>query len=127
MGRRENFKKILNNKKPERLIIDFGGNPLSSMEGMSMHNLLEYLGYDTPRKKDILPFAKVPRIDKRILEHFDIDTRSIGCILKPQDSLYQKISEKEYIDEWGIRRVFTGMYWEAIESPLKGATIARFK
>ena len=30
----------------------------------------------------------------------------------------------EYIDEWGIRRKFTGLYWENVSTPLKGATLA---
>ena len=34
-----------------------------------------------------------------------------------------KISDTEYIDEWGLRRVFTGMYWDIVENPLRGATL----
>lgn len=33
MGRREGFARTMRHEKPENLIIDFGGNPLSSMEG----------------------------------------------------------------------------------------------
>ena len=33
MGRREDFARTMRHEKPENLIIDFGGNPLSSMEG----------------------------------------------------------------------------------------------
>lgn len=123
MSRREGFKRILRHEQPEKLIVDFGGNPLSSMEGRSMYKLLEYLGYEIPDKIVDLPFGRVRRMDERLLEHFDIDTRSVGTILRPKESLYQKISEKEYIDEWGIKRVYTGMYWDVAEYPLKGATL----
>ncbi|HEY5586089.1 MAG TPA: uroporphyrinogen decarboxylase family protein [Ruminiclostridium sp.] len=122
MGRREDFKRILKHEQPEKLIIDFGGNPLSSMEGCSMYTLLEYLGYDIPDEIEVLPFGEVRRLDERLLKHFDIDTRSVGKILKPQVSQYKKISDNEYIDEWGIRRIFTGLYWDAVGCPLKGAT-----
>jgi len=123
MGRREDFQKILNHEQPEKLIIDFGGNPLSSMEGQSMYRLLEFLGYDVTDKIEVMPFGRVRRLDERLLKHFDIDTRSVGTILRPQKSLYQKVSDNEYIDEWGIRRRYTGMYWDVIEAPLKGATV----
>ena len=121
MGRREDFRRILTHQQPEKLIIDFGGNPLSSMEGSSMYKLLEFLGYEVPEKTEVLPFGRVRRLDERLLKHFDIDTRSVGTILKPQESQYREISETEYIDEWGIRRVYTGMYWDVAEYPLKGA------
>ena len=123
MSRRGNFFKTVNHKQPQHLIIDFGGNPLSSMEGRSMYTLLDYLGYDIPKQIDVLPFGKVRRLDERLLKYFDIDTRSVGTILQPQESLYQKISEELYIDEWGIKRVYTGMYWDIVEHPLKGASI----
>lgn len=124
MGRRDDFYKILNHETPERLLIDLGGNPLSSMEGKSMYMLLDFLGYDNHEPGDMLLFGKTRRIDERLLTHFDIDTRSVGTILFPQSSQFQKISDREYIDEWGIRRIYTGMYWDIVESPLKGATIA---
>lgn len=45
MGRREDFARTMRHEKPENLIIDFGGNPLSSMEGESENKLLEFLGF----------------------------------------------------------------------------------
>lgn len=122
MSRRQNFQDTLTHKKPEGLIIDFGGNPLSSMEGESENKLLEFLGFGKKQGED-LPFGKTRRLDERLLEHFDVDTRSIGEIFAPQESVFEKLSETEYIDEWGIRRRFTGLYWDAVNAPLKGATL----
>jgi uroporphyrinogen decarboxylase len=93
------------------------------MEGRSMYHLLEYLGYDIPEKIEILPFGKARKLDERILKRLDIDTRSVGTILTPPDSQFQIISDTEYVDEWGVRRVFTGLYWDIVESPLKGSSI----
>jgi len=121
MSRRSDFKKILNHEKPEKLILDLGGNPLSSMEGDSPDKLLDFLGYE-PIQREPLPFGKGHRIDDRILKYLDIDTRSVGTILTPKNSLCEKVSENLYIDEWGIKRKFTGMYWDIVEYPLKGAT-----
>jgi uroporphyrinogen decarboxylase len=67
MSRREDFKRILEHRKPERLILDFGGNPLSSMEGQSMNRLLDYLGYSKVHEEPLL-FGKSKKIDERILK-----------------------------------------------------------
>ena len=124
MSRREDFNKTLKHIQPDNLIIDLGGCPLSSMEGKSMFTLLEFLGYELPSKIEVLKFGKARRLDERILNYLDIDTRSVGEIFTPKKSLYEEISEKEYIDEWGIRRIYTGMYWEQVDYPLKNATIS---
>jgi uroporphyrinogen decarboxylase len=124
MSRREDFNKTLKHIQPDNLIIDLGGCPLSSMEGKSMFTLLEFLGYELPSKIEVLKFGKARRLDERILNYLDIDTRSVGEIFTPKKSLYKEISEKEYIDEWGIRRIYTGMYWEQVDYPLKNATIS---
>ena len=122
MGRREDFARTMRHEKPENLLIDLGGNPLSSMEGNSESRLLDFLGFG-PKQNENLPFGRVRRLDERLLTYFDIDTRSVGQILVPQDSHFQRISDTEYIDEWGIRRRFTGMYWEHVSTPLKDATL----
>lgn len=122
MSRRSDFKKILSHEQPERLIIDLGGCPQSTMDGESMYTLLEYLGYEKPEHIKRLRYGKTRRLDERILRRFDIDVRSVGEIFMPSDSQYKIISDNEYIDEWGIRRIWTGMYWEQNEFPLKGAT-----
>lgn len=124
MNRRQNFTDTMNHVKPAELVIDFGGNPLSSMEGESERKLLDFLGFDTKGydEKGLL-FGKVRRIDERLLKHFSVDTRSVGGILMPADSQFQMLSENEYIDEWGLRRRYTGLYWEGVDFPLKGATM----
>ena len=123
MSRRDDFIRIMKHEQPEKLIVDFGGNPLSGMEGRSMQKLLEFLGYEASDDFEVLPFGKVRKLDEKILRHFDIDTRSVGTIIKPRKSLQKRISDDEYIDEWGIRRIYTGMYWDISEYPLKNATI----
>lgn len=121
--RRENFKKTLQHVQPDDIIIDLGGCPLSTMEGRSMFTLLEFLGYEIPEKTEPLKFGKTKRLDERILKYLDIDTRSVGEIFTPHDSQYEELSDTEYIDEWGIRRVYTGLYWEQVSYPLKNASI----
>lgn len=127
MSRREDFYKTLSHEQPERLIVDLGGNPLSSMEGQSMFKLMDFLGLDLPKESERLPFGQVRRLDEKLLRYFDIDTRSVGRILVPQKSLYKEISQREYVDEWGIRRLYNGMYWDAADHPLKGASLGELE
>lgn len=88
-----------------------------------MYTLLDFLGYAPEQPFEALPFGITRRLDERLLRCLDIDTRSVGRILIPRKSQKKIISEREYIDEWGIRRVYTGMYWEQVGWPLKDATI----
>ena len=44
---------------------------------------------------------------------------SVGEIFVPKKSQFKKLSDTEYIDEWGICRRFTGLYWDAVNAPLK--------
>ncbi len=127
MSRREDFQKTLQHIQPERIIVDFGGNPLSCMEGKSMANLLDFLGFEPPKEENPLAFGMAGRIDERILTYFDTDTRAIGYIFSPPSPLAKNISPTEQIDCWGIRRRFTGMYWDIVESPLKDATLEDLK
>lgn len=122
MGYREDFKKTINFQEPEHCVIDFGGNPLSRMEGRSMEYLLEYLGF-TPGREDMTRFGYNSPMDERIMEKFHIGVRSVGKILVPESKLARTISDTENIDEWGIRRKFTGQYWDIVESPLRDADL----
>lgn len=39
----------------------------------------------------------------------------------PKRSQYRNLSPTRYIDEFGIERVFTGLYWDIVKFPLCGA------
>lgn len=123
MSRRDDFKKTLGHIQPEHIIVDFGGNPLSCMEGKSMANLLDLLGFAPKPEGETLHFGQAGRIDERILNYFGTDTRAVGYIFSPKNTKARKISDTEEIDVWGIRRRFTGMYWDIVEFPLKDATL----
>jgi len=117
MSRRAAFQDVLNHKTPDRVILDLDGCPLSGMESGSRQKLMAFLGYKG--YKSITGYG----IDERILQMLDIDTRGVGYILKPEKSVYHRLSDTSYIDEWGVKRQFTGRYWDITESPLENAHI----
>jgi len=118
----DNYRATIGHQKPEALILDLGGCPLSSMEGQSQNRLLDLLGFEKPAPER-LRFGKVARLEERLLQYLNIDTRSVGEILRPQDSPYKLLAEDLYVDEWGIKRRFTGLYWDIVENPLKDAAL----
>lgn len=125
MSRRDNFKAILNHRQPDDIIMDLGGCPLSTMMGKSYENLLKYLNIseENTDSGEILKWGQVHRLDDRLVEALDIDTRGVGNVVIPANSTFKVLSDKEYIDEWSIKRVFTGLYWDIIESPLDGKEV----
>jgi len=124
MTKRENFDMICRHQKPDHIMIDLGGCPLSRMEKGCERRLLDFLGYSL-NERDSSPGSKPT--DERLLRYFDIEVRSVGGMIKPVHSLYQKISDTEFIDHWGIRKRFTGLYWDIVESPLRGASLDDLK
>lgn len=121
MGRRENFRKILAHEQPDDAILDLGGCPLSTMMGKSYAGLMHLLGLENKdaENDEILKWGQVYRLDDRLVEALDIDTRGVGAVQIPSRSTWKILSKNEYIDEWSIRRKFTGLYWDIIESPLR--------
>lgn len=122
IDRKQCFIDTLNGKTPEKTIVDFFGCPLSGATEGAVVNISDFLGIQY-KKEDELPFAINPQISEKILKYYEIDTRGIGWILRPEKTLYKQINDITYRDEWGIVRKFTGQYWDIIESPLKDATL----
>lgn len=118
----DHYRATISHRKPEELVLDLGGCPLSSMEGQSQNRLLDLLGFARPEPEELL-FGKVQRLQESLLTYLDIDTRSVGQILRPQSSQFKMLKENLYIDEWGIKRRYTGLYWDIVESPLKNVTL----
>lgn len=61
------------------------------------------------------------KYDERILTALDIDFRRVGELFEPQSPLIRQVGGRKY-DCWGVGREFTGLYWEIVESPLRGCT-----
>ena len=113
---RERFAKTIAHEQVDRPPIDLAGTSLTSMHPVAEAKLADYLGFTGP------PSEEYTKFDERILRYFDIDFRRVGDILEPDGGLAVQISPTEWIDVWGVRRVFTGQYWSMVDHPLRGAT-----
>ncbi len=121
MDRRKNFRDTVSHKVPEKMLVDLWGCPLSGIsdkKAQELDDLLGFNGKDEP---------KVFNLSERAMKYYEIDTRGVGWILAPKQSYYKRIAEDVYTDEWGVTRKFTGLYWDIVDSPLKGKSYDEVK
>lgn len=122
MKYRDRFENAVHHRKVDRAPFDLAGTSLTGVtHGHTQEALRQHLGIEGE------PDHGYSKFDERILKRLDIDFRRVGDILDPSSPLTQKISDVEYIDCWGITRVFTGTYWDIKRHPLKGADVGDLK
>ncbi|MHB1462219.1 MAG: uroporphyrinogen decarboxylase family protein [Armatimonadota bacterium] len=115
---RERFRLTLDHKPVDRCPIDLGGTPQSTVDdGSVITNLAKHFGFTGN------PPADYDKFDRRILEHWDIDFRRVGCLVPFQNERCQPMKNNQFVDAYGIRYRFSGIYWEMVDSPLRGASI----
>lgn len=115
---RERVIATLNHKEPDRIPRDLGDNVCSMMEGAYLA-LKRYLHLEECDYETINPDMHiVQEFDERILTYFDIDFRRV--FLKGSSKYKRVIAEDgTWIDEFGFKRKFTGMYGEMIDHPFR--------
>ncbi|MEM2153539.1 MAG: uroporphyrinogen decarboxylase family protein [Nitrososphaeria archaeon] len=107
----------LNHEETDRVPIDLGGT-VTSMHFKVYKDLLNYLGLD----EKIYLINKVGGTvcpSENILKRFNVDTRYIYPKVEPFRETFPVLS----VDAWGIKRKFTGYYYDLTEggSPLANA------
>jgi uroporphyrinogen decarboxylase len=113
---RERFAATLAHQPVDRCPIDLGGTPQSTCDSQSLvERLSEYLGFAGEAPVDYDKF------DRRLLEHWGIDLRRCGGLVPFTTGRQQVISEQEYVDCFGIRYRYSGLYWDIVGNPLSGS------
>lgn len=107
----------LNHEETDRVPIDLGCT-VTSMHFKAYRDLLKYMGLD----EKIYLINKVGgtvRPSENVLKRFNVDTRYIYPKLESLQETFPTLS----VDAWGIKRRFTGYYYDLIEdgSPLVNA------
>lgn len=120
---RERFARTLAHQTVDRAPFDLGGTPMTGIAIEGMDRLIEFLGLSDTSAGERERFAEFGRLDERVLRHFDIDIRRVGGIVVPENDLARRISDSAYVDEWGVKRVWSGAYWDIADPPLRGASI----
>ena len=118
MTRRERYAAMMAGQKTDRVMLDLAGVGLNSTSSPeTQRGMARVLGFTEPYN------GEYDRFDERVLEALDIDLRFVGAILK-SPSAVPETPDGLRVDAWGLKRRFTGIYWELVDPPLKGATMA---
>jgi uroporphyrinogen decarboxylase len=104
-SRRQAFRRAVRGEHVDRVILDLTGCPLSGLSPEAERALSLHLGV-----------ADAPDPREAMLRALDIDTRGVGDILCPPKSLSRRLSDTATIDEWGVERRYTGLYWDIVNA-----------
>ncbi|MEM3404210.1 MAG: uroporphyrinogen decarboxylase family protein [Nitrososphaeria archaeon] len=108
----------LNHEEPDKVPIDLG-NTISSIHIEAYKDLLRHISLKEDKIFILDPVARSTRPSETILRRFRVDTRYIyPKLIKVDES-----PPPETVDIWGIRRKFTGYYYDVTKngSPLMNA------
>jgi uroporphyrinogen decarboxylase len=111
---RERFALAQAHQEVDRPPMDLGATDMTGIDG-GPRRLAPLLG---------LPAGTGGAVtDEAVLQALDIDIRGVGGVMGVKSPLARKVSETEFIDEWGIGHQFNGHHFEMVGRPLQGATI----
>jgi uroporphyrinogen decarboxylase len=123
MNSRERVMAALCHEIPDRVPADLGSTAVSSIHRRANNALKALLGVEVDEPvHDVVQGIVVP--DEQILQRFGVDLRRVA--LRPPSiaaAASPSGNENTYLDEWGIRRQRTELYWEIVEHPLADATV----
>ena len=112
MTHRERVLEALNHRQPDRVPLDFGSTRDSSIVVEGYERLKAHFGF---QDANVLTsrMMQVVRVDERILQALDIDTRGIFPPAPPDEVA----GENRYRDEWGDQETEWGeRFWAGYES-----------
>jgi len=113
----------LRHDQPDRVPVDLGSTAVSGIHRRANEALKGLLGIEADEPvHDVVQGLVVP--DERILQRFGVDFRRVA-LRPPSNAAAVSPSEGEdtYVDEWGMRRRRTELYWEIVEYPLADAKV----
>jgi hypothetical protein len=75
---RENFKKTINHRQPDRLVVDFGSSPVTGIHAVIVEKLREYYGLEKKPVKIIEPYQMLGELDADLLREMNVDVIGLG-------------------------------------------------
>lgn len=120
MNYRERFENAVSHKAVDRAPTDFCGTCLTSCYSNVIADLAKHFNITASDDNEAI---------EHIQQRFDTDFRRVGGMFDP-DSEYKDYSTMDkgfYTDCWGIKRKFTGMYWDIVKSPFADKELDELK
>ena len=124
MNSRERLLVALNHREPDRVPIDLGGTPTSTISALAHENLKSHLGIQSPtRMMSSIFLTAYP--DKEIVRKFGVDVKMVAPNTPAGFELHAT-PEGRIVDEWGVvyqwnEEAQTHFVVER-EAPFRGAT-----
>ena len=123
MNSRERVIAVLGHELPDRVPVDLGSTAVSSIHQRANNALKSLLGIEANEPvHDVIQGIVVP--DEQILQRFGVDFRRVA--LRPPSTAAVALpsgNDNAYLDEWGMRRQRTDLYWDIVGHPLADATV----
>ncbi len=112
MDYRERFSNALLHRPVDRVPMDFCGTTLTACHPDILAALAKWFSISAPDDRQAA---------SQIQAILGIDFRRVGSLFQPQSDYldYSNIPNGEFVDPWGIRRRFQGMYWDIVEYPFR--------
>ncbi|MHB1484092.1 MAG: uroporphyrinogen decarboxylase family protein [Saccharofermentanales bacterium] len=120
MNYRKRFEECLNHRETDRPPIDFCGTTLTACHSEIIKKLADHY---------LISADNEEIAQNKIQEIFDIDFRRIGELFDPESAYldYSQMSKGVFVDSWGIKRRYQGIYWDIVNSPLKDLDMRELK
>jgi uroporphyrinogen decarboxylase len=126
MTSRERVRCALNHQEPDRVPLFFGSSGATTIHAHGYEKLKKALGIDSPTRLMSRAMQYV-HVDRRIMDLFGSDGIPLNAKAPPPSQFTRNISEKAFVDEWGIRWELEpdGWYYSPPykDRPLEKATI----
>ena len=100
MTSRERLLAALNHKEPDRVPIDLGGTPTSTISLKALENLKSYLGLSF-KTRVMSPIFMTAYPDEEIVKRFGVDVKLVSANA-PAGFALKATSEGRLVDEWGV-------------------------
>jgi len=124
MKPRERVLAALSHQPVDRIPIDLGGTPNSTMCIGAYERLKAFLGVEAPTRELSKSF-ETAYMDEAVLRRLPVDTRAIYA-RSPASGCTRWLDERTYVDEWGItyHQPANWRQYDIVAHPLAEATLA---
>jgi hypothetical protein len=105
---RDNFKKTINHKQPDKVVVDFGSTAVTGIHVLIVEKLRDYFGLEKKPVKVVEPYQMLGEIDSELIKAMDIDV--IGLFSAKNMFGVPNEDWKVHKTLWGQEVLFPGTF-----------------
>lgn len=114
MTSKERLKATLSHRQPDRIVVDFGGSPVTGIHVLAVQRLRDYFGLERKPVKVIEPYQMLGEIENDLKEAMGIDTIAVS----PRTNMFGIPNDdyKPFKTFWGQEVLVPGRFATALDS-----------